>query len=147
MNFSDQIREVDKLVTNGHYVQAVVTAGSLLEALLKTLYSQVFPKLPPAEQQKVIKWIETIGRGKVVNDFTLGQLLNLFRETQLFEQSQAILSRNLPHLRRGAFQIFDEFWCERSSSPNLFPATTAIFATEGQHVLCARPAPTHAHPL
>jgi hypothetical protein len=106
MNFSDQIREVDKLVTNGHYVQAVITAGSLLEALLKSLYGQVFPKLPPGEQQKVIKKVETIGRGKPVSDFTLGQLLGLYRETQLFDQSQAVLGRDLPHLRSANYNLF-----------------------------------------
>lgn len=106
MNFSEKINEIDQLVSNGHYVQAVVTAGSLLEALLKNLYGQVFPQLPPAEQQKVSKKGEAIGRGKPVAGFTLGQLLGLFRETQLFDQTQTVLGRDLPYLRSANFNLF-----------------------------------------
>ena len=108
MEFVETIQDVDRLVENGHYVQAITTAGSVLETMLKTLYGQVFPQLPPAEQQTVAKKVEKIGRGKAVSEFTLGQLLGVFRENQLFEQAEKVLKRDLPHLRSANFNLFVE---------------------------------------
>lgn len=106
MNLSKKIDNVDRLVANGHYAQSVVAAGSLLETLLSSLYNDAFPRLPPAAQQEVVGKVESIGRGKAVADFTLGQLVGLFRETRFFDQAQTALGRDLPHLRTANFNLF-----------------------------------------
>ena len=44
MDFSDKMAQVNRLVDNGHYAQAVIAAGTLLETLLLSLYNDVFPR-------------------------------------------------------------------------------------------------------
>lgn len=108
MNYSDRIEEVDKLIVDGHYTQAITTSGSLLETLLADIYNQVLPQLTPAKQQNVLKKMETVGRGKPMSEFTLGQKVGLFRETLLFDQAEKILSRKLSHLKTANFNLFVE---------------------------------------
>ena len=43
--------QVDQLTLNGHHAQSVIAAASLLEELLRNLYSQIQPHLSPAEHQ------------------------------------------------------------------------------------------------
>ena len=79
-NFDAKRREVNRLVENGHYPQAVIAAGSLLETLLSSLYNDAFPRLPPDAQQEVGEKVQAIGRGKAASAFTAGQRVGLSRE-------------------------------------------------------------------
>jgi hypothetical protein len=105
MDFAQKMQETERLVANGHYAQAVIAAGSLLEALLAALYSDALPRLAPPEQKDVLEKAEAIGRGKPVTDFTLGQRVGLFRDARLFDKAQAALGRELPHLRSASFNL------------------------------------------
>jgi len=77
--------DIERLVKDGHNKQAIQEAGSVLEGLLKELYHRTAGQLSPAEQTKISAKLEQIGKGKPVGDLTLGQLVGLFRETDLFQ--------------------------------------------------------------
>ncbi|HUV91102.1 MAG TPA: DUF499 domain-containing protein [Anaerolineae bacterium] len=106
VDFRARIDEAERLLANEHYAQAIIAAGSLMEALLSALYNDVLPRLPPAAQQEVLEQVEAIGHGKPMTDFTLGQRVGLFRETHLFDKAQAALGRDLPHLRSANSSLF-----------------------------------------
>lgn len=101
-----KLDEVDRLVENEHYKQAMQEAGSVLEMMLRDLYQRTLPTLPAAEQQKVIEKVAQIGRNKAVNDFTLGQIVGLFRDTKLFEPAEKVVGRKLSHLQGANFNTF-----------------------------------------
>ena len=99
MDFSDKLRDADKMLLDGYTGQAVVAAGRILEELLQHLYQTILPKLKSKDQQTISQKLEQIGKGKAVTELTLGQLVGLFREAQLFEKCEVSLGRQLPRLR------------------------------------------------
>ena len=101
-----RLNGVDRLVADGHHKQALQEAGGVLEDLLRELYRRTVARLTPGTQQDVAERAEKIGKNKPVGDFTLGQIVGLFREAQLFEQAERALSRKLVHLPSANFNAF-----------------------------------------
>ncbi len=159
MNLKDKLLEVERLIANGHYTQAVIAAGGLLEALLSALYSDVFPRLTPPAQQEVVEKVEAIGKGKAVADFTLGQWVGLFRELRLFDRVQTVLKRDLPHLRSANLTPFVDLRNRathegaevREDEARLFVSQLHVFLREAGYLeppssLAHRPSPSALRP-
>ena len=103
MDYSDKLRSAEKMLLDCYTGQAVVTAGQVLEELLRHLYQTVLPKLKAKDQQTVSQKLEQVGRGKAVTELTLGQLVGLFREAELFDKCETALGRELPRLKRADY--------------------------------------------
>jgi len=99
MNYQEQLRDAEKLIAQGLYVQAVRTAGSILEGLYKDLYRDLLGHLPPAEREKITQTEQRIGGGKPVGKFTLGQLTGLYREAKLIPSLEKHLGLSLPFMK------------------------------------------------
>ncbi len=108
MDYTSKLQQVDQLTFNGHHAQSVITAASVLEELLRYLYQQVQPRLAPAEQQIIADKMSKLGHGKSIPEMTLGQIVGLFREVQLFDKIEKYLDRKLPRLRAADFTNFVE---------------------------------------
>jgi Protein of unknown function (DUF499) len=104
--WSKRGNDIERLVKDGHHKQALQEAGSVLEGLLKELYRRTVDQLPPAEQIKISAALEKMGKGKPVSDLSLGQIVGLFRETDLFAHAEKALGRKLPHLSSANFNTF-----------------------------------------
>jgi hypothetical protein len=99
MDYADKLRSAEKMLLDGYTGQAVVAAGRVLEELLQHLCQSVLPKLKAKDQQTVSQKLEQVGKGKAVTDLTLGQLVGLFREADLFEKYETAFGVKLPRLR------------------------------------------------
>ncbi|MGH2521294.1 MAG: ATP-binding protein [Anaerolineales bacterium] len=99
MDYSEKLRNADKMLLDGYTGQAIVAAGRVLEELLQHLCQSVLPKLKAKDQQTVSQKLEQIGKGKAVTDLTLGQLVGLFREAELFDKYEAAFGVKLARLR------------------------------------------------
>ena len=105
-DWNKRLGEIDEFISQGHNRQAVTETGGMLEDLLKHLYAQTVGRLSPDQQGPVVQKAEKIGKDKPVTDFTLGQLIGLYRETRLFEHAEKLLGLNLAHLRGANFNAF-----------------------------------------
>lgn len=105
-DWAARLDEIDGLVHAGHYKQAMQDAGGVLEDLLREIYRQTLPSLSPGDQQRISEKAEKIGKSKPVSDFSLGQIVGLFRETELFENAGRALGRKLAHLPSANFNAF-----------------------------------------
>ena len=105
-DWAARLDEIDGLVHAGHCKQAMQDAGGVLEDLLREIYRQTLPSLSPGDQQRVTERAEKIGKSKPVTEFSLGQIVGLFRETDLFENAGRALGRKLVHLSSANFNAF-----------------------------------------
>jgi hypothetical protein len=103
-----RVEEIERLLANRHFKQAVIESGSVLEGMLRTLYQKAFPKLTPSEQKKISEAVEAIGKDKSVDQYSLGQLVGLFRNTKLFREAEKKLGLSLKHLARTDFDTLVE---------------------------------------
>ena len=101
-----RVREVEQLVAGSHHKQALQESGSLLESLLKDLYRRTINHVGPSEQKQISDKLEKLGKGKPVDDLTLGQIVGLFREADLFDHAERALGRKLPHISTANFNAF-----------------------------------------
>jgi Protein of unknown function (DUF499) len=108
MDYAEKLQQVDQLTFNGHHAQSVIAAASVLEELLRQLYQQVQPRLAPADQQTIAEKMSKLGHGKPISELTLGQIVGLYREAQLFDKIEKYLDRKLPRLRAADFNNFVE---------------------------------------
>jgi Protein of unknown function (DUF499) len=106
MDYAEKLEQIDQLTFNGHHAQSVIAAASVLEELLRGLYSQIQPRLSPAEQQAVTEKMSKLGHGKPITEMTLGQIVGLYREATLFDKAEKYLNRKLPRLRAADFNSF-----------------------------------------
>lgn len=104
-DFTAKLAEADSLVQGRHYAQAVNTTGGILEALLKRLYQETFPRLPLSEQRVVQDTAEKLDPNKTVLTLTLGQLVGLFRESRLMDKAERALKRDFPYLKAANFAM------------------------------------------
>lgn len=106
MDYTEKLAQIDQLTFNGHHAQSVIAAASLLEELLRQLYSQLQPRLSPAEQQVIADKMSKVGQSKPLTQMTLGQIVGLYREAQLFDKIEKYLNRKFPRLRAADFNSF-----------------------------------------
>ncbi|MCZ7543292.1 MAG: hypothetical protein M5R40_07010 [Anaerolineae bacterium] len=99
MDYDKQLRDIDNLIAEGMYPQAVRTAGSVLEHLYKELYRDLLGKMPPGERDAVSKQEQRIGKDRGINDFTLGMVAGLYREANLVPKLEQHLDHKLPFMR------------------------------------------------
>ena len=97
-DWSKQVGDVERLVAGGHHKQALQEAGSVLEALLKDLYRRTIDNVAPNQQKQISDKLEIVGKGKSVGELTLGQIVGLFREANLFEYAERAVGKKLRHL-------------------------------------------------
>jgi len=100
MNLQTKFSEAETFFAQGYYAQAVNTCGQVLEGLLRHLYHRVMSQLTPAEAQAVLEALKTIGRGKKVDELTLGQLDGLFRQAKLHRHLERALGRSIQGLEQ-----------------------------------------------
>ena len=98
-----RLADLEKLVHDGHHKQTVQEAGSVMEDLLRELYRRTAETLSPADHKTAAETLEKMGKGKAVDQLTLGQLTGLFREAKLFDKAEKALARPLPQLRSTNF--------------------------------------------
>ena len=106
VDWSRRVREVEHLVAGGHHKQALQEAGSVLEGLLKELYRRTIDHVSPSEQKQISDKLEKLGKGKPVDDLTLGQIAGLFREANLFDHAERAIGKKLPHISTANFNAF-----------------------------------------
>ena len=106
MDYVEKLALVEQLTLNGHHAQSVIAAASVLEELLRALYSQIQPRLSPAEQQPISEKMSKLGQGKAIGEMTLGQIVGLYREAQLFDKAEKYLNQKLPRLKAADFNSF-----------------------------------------
>src|SRR5208282_4717295 len=63
-------------------------------------------RVSPGEQKKFSVKLEQIGKGKTVGDLTLGQIVGLYREANLFDHAEKALGKRLPHISTANFNNF-----------------------------------------
>ena len=90
--------EAETFFDQGYYAQAVSACGQVLENLLRYLYHKVMGALSPHEAQKVLETLQQIGKGKKVDELTLGQLDGLFRQADLPRKLERVLGRRIKGL-------------------------------------------------
>jgi len=95
MEFEAKLSEAERFRERGAVAQAALAGGQLLEALLRSVYRKLLPKLPPQGAAKAAQALEKVGKGKGVDGLTLGQLLGLFRTGGLFSLAKRYLNRDL----------------------------------------------------
>jgi len=95
MKFGAKLAEAERLLKQGSASQAALAGGRLLETLLRSLYRELLPKLPPQKATQAAQALEKVGKGKGVDELTLGQLLGLFRIGSLFPLAKLHLKRDL----------------------------------------------------
>jgi len=104
--WSRRAREIDALVAGRHDKQALQEAGSVLEGLLKDLYARTINSVGPNEQKQISEKLNEVGKGRPVADLTLGQIVGLFREANLFQHAEKALGKKLPHISTANFNLF-----------------------------------------
>jgi hypothetical protein len=97
-DWQSQLYQAHHLLEQNYCDQAVVVGGQILEALFRWLYKEVVPRLAPPEQERVARALNEFG--KPVDELTLGQLVGLFRRTDLLETAGRKLGRDLSILRQ-----------------------------------------------
>lgn len=112
MDYSEKLAQVDQLTLNGHHAQSVITAASVLEALLRELMTRVQQRLAASDQKEITEKLARIGQNKAVAELTLGQLLGLYRDTKLIDKLEKYLDKKFPRLR--AADLFG--WMELRNS-------------------------------
>jgi len=95
VEFEAKLSEAERFRERGAVAQAALAGGQLLEALLRSVYRELLPKLPPQGAAKAAQALEKVGKGKGVDGLTLGQLLGLFRTGGLFSLAKRYLNRDL----------------------------------------------------
>ena len=105
-DWSRHVREVEQLAAGNHHKQALQEAASLLESVLKDLYQRTINHVSPTEQKQISDKLEKLGKGKPVGDLTLGQIVGLFREANLFDHAERALGKKLPHISTANFNAF-----------------------------------------
>ncbi|MBN1287263.1 MAG: ATP-binding protein [Anaerolineae bacterium] len=99
MDYDKELKDIERLVAQGLHAQAVRTAGGVLEQLYKDLYRELVGRLPPAERTAVSQEEQKIGRGKGIDEFTLGMSMGLFRQAGLVAKLEKHLGLALPFMR------------------------------------------------
>ncbi|MBM4430727.1 MAG: ATP-binding protein, partial [Chloroflexi bacterium] len=98
MNQQTKFAEAEMFLAQGYYAQAVNTCGQVVEDLLRHLYQQVINSLPPNEAQRVLEVLQDIGKGKKVDELTLGQLDGLFRQADLSRKLDSVAGQRIQGL-------------------------------------------------
>ena len=83
-SFDDKLMFIQKSLDMGEYDVVVKEACTLFELSLKKIFNQAIISLPFADRNEVQDSEKKIGKGnKGVSDFTFGELVGLFRESNL----------------------------------------------------------------
>jgi len=99
MDYERELRDTGELIETGKYKQAVSTAGSAIEGLLKDLYSQLLNALSGTERARVQAALQSKHRD--VKKVTFGQWVGFFSAEDLFRQLEAKLGYKLRFLNSG----------------------------------------------
>jgi len=72
----------------------------VLEGLLRHLYHRILTTLSPQETQEVAEVLQRVGRGRRVDELTLGQLEGLFRQANLHRRLERALGGRIQGLEQ-----------------------------------------------
>jgi hypothetical protein len=98
MDYAKGLSEVQKLIADGFYPQAVRTAGKMLEILYADLYRELLDCVSPNERQEIIRYQQIARPGIPIERFTLGDLARLFEDARLVPRLKRSLGLSLPLL-------------------------------------------------
>lgn len=82
MSYERELKDIRELIQGEKYKQAVITAGSAIESLLKELYAELRDSLSGPEAARIHRVLESKQRD--VKKVTLGQWVNFFNNENLF---------------------------------------------------------------
>jgi hypothetical protein len=80
--FEASLANAEKLLNMGMHSQAILEYGTIMERLLKALYTKYLPNLPIENKEKMVNYEKEIKAP--INKFTLGQWIGLFQRADLF---------------------------------------------------------------
>ncbi len=95
MEYAQELRKAERFLHQNESTFAVQVCGRILESALRQLFKELLPKLPPEELTKATQALEAQGKGKTVDELTLGQLVGLYREARLVKMAKERLGRDL----------------------------------------------------
>lgn len=95
VDYREELRKAEERLKQGEAVSAVLICGRVLETALREIYHELLPRLTPEEIEGVTQALKKQGKGKQVDEFTLGQLVGLFREARLTRPAAEKLGRDL----------------------------------------------------
>jgi hypothetical protein len=100
MNLQAKFSEAETFFAQGYYAQAVNACGQVLEGLLRHLYHRILTTLSPQETQDLAEVLQRVGRGRRVDELTLGQLEGLFRQANLHRRLERALGGQIQGLEQ-----------------------------------------------
>ncbi len=95
MDLRKEFKEAEKYLRQGAVVPAVHQAGRVLEAFLRSLLQDLWPKIPASQATEFHYALERIGKGKPINRLTLGELVQLLQEVELVPAAEKALAVKL----------------------------------------------------
>ena len=95
--FEAKIREIERHQELDQYDAVIGECGVLLEQALRKLMEEILPQVRSAEESQRLHEAQVrIGGGsKTFHDFTMGQLVGLFRDARLFDIVRRVKTSNL----------------------------------------------------
>ena len=78
--FEASLANAEKLLNMGMHSQAILEYGTIMERLLKALYTKYLPNLPIENKEKMVNYEKEIKAP--INKFTLGQWIGLFQRAR-----------------------------------------------------------------
>lgn len=95
MDYAKELRKAERYLKQGEAILAAQTGGRILETSLRELYKELLPQLSPESGAKAMQALKDQGKGKTIDQLTLGQVLGVFREARLIRPAQEILNRDV----------------------------------------------------
>lgn len=95
----DQLEKIKHFLQQGYYDSAVKESCAVLEEILKRIYKQALSELPIEDRAVLLDSESKIGRGKGYSRFGFGELVGLFRKSQLLDRWGKFTDSNMGMIR------------------------------------------------
>jgi hypothetical protein len=122
MDYRHEIESIDAFILREEYRQAGMTLRGIMEHAMLDLYNRVKLNSAPDEMSELAVIEREVGQGRAVSNFTLGQLVGLYRRGNIWRQVERVLSRNLRRTLRLPWDDMNEIG-NRAGHPRNQPIT------------------------
>ena len=97
-SYQRSLESLKQLIRIKEYSACVKEAGTLLEVLLRDLYTELLQKVSGKKKEEVLRVEKEIGEGRPVNAFTLGELVGLFLRCKLLGDASQTFGRKFRYM-------------------------------------------------